>query len=80
MNFFTTYIQRCSLTNQISFESTFEYIVYGWDLTTGEDAVPGTQNWVSIKLINPYALDVRTNVLVLADWGVIKKSGFTPIA
>jgi len=29
---------------------------------------------------SPINIDLSTNVLVLADWGVIKTSGFTPIA
>jgi len=46
MNFFKTYVQKCSLGNEISFDSTFHYIVYGWDENSDEDAVAGKKDWV----------------------------------
>jgi hypothetical protein len=39
MNFFKTYVQKCSLNNEISYDATFYYIVYGYDENSGEDAV-----------------------------------------
>lgn len=46
MNFFKTYVQKCSLNNEISFDTIFHYIVYGWDEDSDVDAVAGKQDWV----------------------------------
>lgn len=78
MGFFSTYIQRCSIDTQIKFSQTFYYNIYGWD-KNGSDPVPGLQDWVESNIIDPVNYKSEINILTMADWGVIKTTGFTPI-
>lgn len=80
MDNFETYVQQCSLTNQISFGETFYYNVFGWSNSSGNDPAQGLITWAELKIVNPKQYIGALNVLVLADWSVIEKTGFTPIA
>ena len=79
MNNFEAVVQRCSLTNQISYGETFYYNVFGWDSTSGNDPVEGLKTWVDMKIASPTQFGGLMNILVLADWSVIEKTGFAPI-
>ena len=45
MNFFTVHVQNCPITEEISFQETFYYNVYGWD-DSGSDPKGGLIDWV----------------------------------
>ncbi len=52
--------------------------MFGW--TGGsEDPIDGLAVWVNTKIIDPVKFDGSINILLLADWGVIKTTGFVPI-
>jgi hypothetical protein len=78
MNFFRINVQSCPIAQEISFQETFYYNVYGWD-DSGTDPKSGLIDWVQLSVIDPSRYNDTINTLVMADWGVIDTSGYKPI-
>lgn len=52
VNNYKTYIHSCSLTD-ISYETGFEYNVFGWSGKLEDKALPFKDDFIPFKLINP---------------------------
>ncbi len=80
MNNFITYVQICSIQNEVYFGDNFYYNVYGWDAASQNDPAAGLTQYVNMNIIDPVTVATPIRILTLADWGVITTTGFTPIA
>lgn len=52
MNYFTTYVQRCALSEEVRFGERFSYNIYGWAGNNSEQ-IPGFSDYIEVLMVDP---------------------------
>ena len=79
MAYYTTYVHRCSIEDEINFGRKLLYNVFGWEPSSMEEPTMWVEHWVSLTPVDPHEEDDPINILVLGDWGPIRDKYFIPI-